>query len=82
MRDREVFQWLQAKIADSRQIRPDVVQLDSSLTEDLVPDSFELIELVCEIEKEFSIRIDYDEFADIKTIDDVVGFIQHRAPHH
>lgn len=82
MRDREVFKWLQTKIADSRQIRPDVVQLDSSLAEDLVPDSFELIELVCEIEKEFGIRIDYDEFADIKTIDDVVGFIQQRAPHH
>ncbi|MEW4455788.1 acyl carrier protein [Bremerella sp. JC817] len=83
MHDQEVFQWLQTKIATTRQIRPEVVQLDSSLAEDLVPDSFELIELVCEIEKKFGFSVDFDEFAGIQSVRDVVQFIQQRsqAPH-
>jgi len=82
VQDREVFEWLREQISQTRRIRAENVQMDSSLAEDLVPDSFELIELVCEIEKEFGFSIDYDEFADIESVRDVVDFIQHRAPAH
>ncbi|WDI41271.1 acyl carrier protein [Bremerella sp. P1] len=79
MQDREVFEWLRDKISQTRRIRPENVQMDSSLAEDLVPDSFELIELVCAIEKEFGFPVDYDDFADIQSVGDVVKFIQHHS---
>jgi len=79
VQDREVFEWLRNKIAQTRRIRPENVQLDSSLAEDLVPDSFELIELVCEIEKEFGFSIDFDDFAEIQSVGDVVDFIQNHS---
>lgn len=82
MQDREVFEWLREKIAQTRRIRPENVQMNSSLAEDLVPDSFELIELVCEIEKKFGFSIDYDDFAEIESVSDVVDFIQHRGATH
>jgi len=77
--DCEVFEWLREKIVQGRQVRPEVVQLDSSLSGDLMPDSFELIELVSAIEKEFQLRIDYEDFVEMDTIGDVVHFIQERA---
>lgn len=82
MQDREVFEWLREKISQTRRIRPENVQMNSSLAEDLVPDSFELIELVCEIEKKFGFTIDYDDFAEIESVSDVVDFIQHRGATH
>ncbi|MFN3149764.1 acyl carrier protein [Bremerella sp.] len=82
VQDREVFEWLREKISQTRRIRPENVQMNSSLAEDLVPDSFELIELVCEIEKKFGFTIDYDDFAEIESVSDVVDFIQHRGATH
>lgn len=82
VQDREVFEWLREKISQTRRIRAENVRMDSSLAEDLVPDSFELIELVCEIEKKFGFSINYDEFADIQSVGDVVEFIQHHSPAH
>ncbi|PQO30438.1 acyl carrier protein [Bremerella cremea] len=76
MQDQEVFEWLRSKIVKARQIRPEVVRMDSSLSEDLIPDSFEMIELVCEIEKHFGFRIDYDDFSEMQSVGDVVAFIQ------
>ena len=79
MQEREVFEWLRDKIVQSRQIRPEMVRMESSLAEDLVPDSFELIELVCAIEKKFGFSIDYDQFVDMQSVEDVVVFIQEKS---
>ncbi|PQO42568.1 acyl carrier protein [Blastopirellula marina] len=79
MQDQEVFEWLRTNIVQMRQIRPEVVHLESSLSEDLIPDSFELIELVCAIEKHFGFRIDYDDFSEMESVGDVVDFIQQNA---
>lgn len=78
MKDVEVFEWLREKIVQTRQIRPDVVQWESSLADDLVPDSFDLIELVCAIEKQFGFRVEYDDIVDMDSLQDVVHFIQQR----
>ena len=79
MQDQEVFEWLRTNIVQTRQIRPEVVRMDSSLSEDLIPDSFEMIELVCQIEKQFGFQIDYDDFSDMQSVGDVVAFIQQNA---
>lgn len=79
MQEREVFEWLRDKIVQSRQIRPEMVRMESSLAEDLVPDSFELIELVCAIEKKFGFPVEYDQFVDMQSVGDVVVFIQEKS---
>lgn len=79
MQEQEVFEWLREKIVQSRQIRPDEVRMESSLATDLLPDSFELIELVSAIETRFGFSIDYEEFVDMESIRDVVDFIQQRS---
>ena len=82
MKDLEVFEWLRERIVQTRQIRPDVVQLNSSLADDLVPDSFELLELVCAIEKQFGFRVEYDDIVDMDSVQDVIHFIQERQQAH
>ncbi|MCC9608820.1 acyl carrier protein [Blastopirellula sp. JC732] len=72
----EVFTWLRKEIAERRQIRIDLIQPESSLAEDLIPDSFELIELATAVEQHFGVRIDFDEVADIDTLGDFSALIE------
>jgi acyl carrier protein len=74
--DDEVFAWLQDEIAERRQIRKDMVRPESSLSEDLLPDSFEMIELVTAIENRYGLRINYESVVDLDTIAEIVHFIQ------
>lgn len=71
----DVFAWLRKQIAERRQIRADLIQPDSSLTEDLMPDSFELIELTSAVEQEFGVQLDFEEISDIDTLGDFSNLI-------
>ncbi|EAQ78855.1 acyl carrier protein [Blastopirellula marina] len=71
----DVFAWLRNQIAERRQIRAELIQPESSLTEDLMPDSFELIELATAVEQEFGVQIDFEEIADIDTLGDFSNLI-------
>jgi len=72
----DVFEWLRDKIVDTRQIRPELISMESSLGEDLIPDSFEMIEIVAAIENRYGIRVEFEEFSEMETVRDVVDFIQ------
>lgn len=72
----EVFTWLRKEIAERRQIRLDLIHAESSLAEDLIPDSFELIELATAVEEHFGVRIDFDEVVDIETLGDFSNLIE------
>ena len=47
------------------------VRPECSLTEDLGIDSFSMIMIIGDIEEEFSIRVDEDDFEGLKTVSDV-----------
>ncbi|PQO46661.1 acyl carrier protein [Blastopirellula marina] len=72
----EVFDWLRCQIAERRQIRLDLIQPDSSLSEELIPDSFELIELASAVEQHFGVRVDFEEVADVDTLGEFSKLIE------
>ncbi|MFI4876071.1 MAG: acyl carrier protein [Blastopirellula sp. JB062] len=72
----DVFAWLRKQIAERRQIRAELIQPESSLNEDLMPDSFELIELASSVEQEFGVQIDFDDIADVATLGEFVELIE------
>ncbi|PHS11824.1 MAG: hypothetical protein COA78_09045 [Blastopirellula sp.] len=71
------FKWIQNEIAQNRQLPLEAVQLDSGLADDLLPGSFEMIELVSGIESKFGIRIKYEQASDLQTVSDMVQLIDH-----
>lgn len=52
------------------------VQLESSFTEDLGADSLDTVELIMAFEEEFEVEIPDTEAEKIKTIKDVVDYIE------
>ncbi len=47
--------------------------------EDILGDSLELFSLICALEKEFSLKADYTELINIRTIGDIVAYLSKKG---
>jgi len=70
------FEKVRAIIAKQLDIAEDNITPNSSLIEDLKADSLDVVELVMDLEQEFDIEIPDDELPQIRTVGDIIGFIE------
>lgn len=71
-----VFEKVRAIICDQLELDEDVVTLDAVLFEDLGADSIDLADLVMTLEDEFEMEISDEELENIRTVADIVKFIE------
>lgn len=71
-----VFEKVRAIICDQLELDEDVVTLDAVLLEDLGADSIDLADLVMTLEDEFEMEISDEELENIRTVADIVKFIE------
>lgn len=71
-----VFEKVKAIILDQISVPAEKVTLDARLVEDLGADSLDAVELIMSVEEEFDIEVPDDAARSIKTIRDVVNFIE------
>ncbi len=71
-----VFEKVRAIICDQLELDEDVVTLDAVLLEDLGADSIDLADLVMTLEDEFDMEISDEELENIRTVADIVKFIE------
>ena len=60
-------------------VKADEITEDSSIQDDLGADSLDVVDLVMAIEDEFSVEIPEDQVENIKTVGDIVKFIEDNA---
>ena len=73
-----VFEKVRDIIAKQLDIDPATVTLESRLVDDLKADSLDIVELIMDLEQEFSIEISDEELPRVQTIGDVVGIIEQK----
>ena len=66
-------------IAEQFDVEEDDISEDSSITDDLGADSLDVVDLVMAIQDEFNIEIPEDEVENIKTVGDIVKYIEDKA---
>ncbi len=71
-----IFEKIRAIICDQLELEEEAVTLESVLLEDLGADSLDLVDLVMTFEDEFDMEISDDDLENIKTVGDVVRFIE------
>ncbi|MBR5203371.1 MAG: acyl carrier protein [Clostridia bacterium] len=71
-----VFEKVREIICDQLEVDEDVVTLDAILLEDLGADSIDLADLVMTFEDEFDMEISDEALENIKTVSDIVKFIE------
>lgn len=71
-----VFEKVKAILADQLEFDEDKITMESSLVDDLDADSLDVVDLIMSLEEEFDIEIPDEEIEEIKTVGDVVRYIE------
>lgn len=69
------FEDVKAIVVEQLNVEESIVKEDSKFTEDLNADSLDVVELVMAIEEKFDVEIPDSEAEKIKTVKDVVDYI-------
>lgn len=71
-----VFEKVRAILCEQLELDEDTVTMDASILDDLGADSLDIVDLVMSIEDEFEIEVPDEEIENVKTVGDVVRFIE------
>ena len=70
------FEKLKEIIAEVLNVDADEITMDTTFVDDLGADSLDLMDMVMSFEDEFKVEIDTEAIGDLKTIGDVVKYIE------
>jgi len=71
-----VFEKVREILVDQLDVEEDAVTMDASIIDDLGADSLDIVDLVMSLEEEFDTEIPDEEIENIKTVGDMVKFIE------
>ena len=71
-----IYEKIKKIIADNLEIDEDSITMDSVVTDDLGADSLDIVDLVMSFEDEFGVEIPDDAVENIKTVGDIVKYIE------
>ncbi len=71
-----IFEKIRAILAEQLDVAEDEITMESNIAEDLGADSLDVVDLIMSIEDEFDIEVPDTEVENIKTVGDVVNYIE------
>ncbi|RPF43269.1 acyl carrier protein [Hydrogenoanaerobacterium saccharovorans] len=71
-----VFEKVRDIIVDQLDVEEDAVTMEANIIDDLGADSLDVVDLVMSLEEEFDTEIPDEEVENIKTVGDIVKFIE------
>ena len=74
-----VSETLKKIISEQLEVDPAIINEGSSLTGDLGADSLDLVDLAMSVEDEFDIELSDEALEKIKTVGDLVAFVEDRT---
>ena len=79
MAKEEIFDKLKELVVDQLGVEEDEVTMEASMQDDLGADSLDLVDLVMSVEAEFGVKVADEDLENIKTVGDIVNYIEDRA---
>lgn len=71
-----VFEKIREILCEQLELSEDQVTMDSNIAEDLGADSLDVVDLIMSIEDEFDVEVPDEDIEGIKTVGDVVNYIE------
>ncbi len=72
------FEKVRDLLVDALDLETDAVTLESNIKEDLGADSLDMVDLIMSIEDTFDIKVEESDTASIKTVGDIVSYIDNK----
>ena len=79
MAKEEIFDKLKELVVDQLGVEEDEVTMEASMQDDLGADSLDLVDLVMSVEEEYGVKVADEDLENIKTVGDIVNYIEDRA---
>ena len=74
-----VFDKIKDIIVEQLDVEEDAVTMEASITDDPGADSLDVVDLVMSIEESFDVEIPDEEVENIKTVGDIVKYIENKV---
>ena len=71
-----IFDEVREILAEQLDVDKDSIEMNSKLAEDLGADSLDAIDIVMTIEDQYAIEVPDENIENMKTVDDIVSFIE------
>lgn len=71
-----IFERIKEMIVEELNVPAEKITMEAKLSEDLGADSIDAVELIMNIEDEFSIQVSDEEAQNIKTVGDLVNYVE------
>lgn len=72
MQKQEIYDWIAKELADTFEIKPELIKPEARLYEDLDIDSIDAVDLIVRLKQATGKRMHPEAFKAVRTIDDVV----------
>ncbi|MCI8622267.1 MAG: acyl carrier protein [Provencibacterium sp.] len=72
----DIFEKVKELLVEQLDVDEELVNPEASITDDLGADSLDLVDLVMELENEFDAEIPDEDIQNIKTVGDIVAYIE------
>ena len=79
MSKEEIIDKLKELVVYQLRVEEDEVTMEASMQDDLGADSLDLVDLVMSVEEEFGVKVADEDLENIKTVGDIVNYIEDRA---
>ena len=73
-----VFEKVRDILMDQLDVEEEKIKPDSNITDDLGADSLDVVDLVMSLEEEFDVEVPDEEVEHMKTVGDIVKYIEDR----
>lgn len=74
-----IFDKVKEILMDQLDVEEEKVTMEASIVDDLGADSLDLVDMVMSLEEEFDVEIPDDQVENIKTVGDIVKYIEDHA---
>ena len=75
-----VFEKIKTLLSEQLEVNPDIITMDTNIADELGADSLDVVELLMSIEDEFDVEIPDEKIEGLKTVGNVVDYIQDHMP--
>ena len=76
---KETFEKIRALLAEQLDVDPAKITLESDIMSDFEADSLDIVDMVMTLEDEFGIEVPDDAIESLRTVGDVVNFVDSHA---
>lgn len=74
-----IFDKVKDILVDQLDCEEEKVTMEASITDDLGADSLDIVDLVMSLEEEFDVEIPDDQVENIKTVGDIVKYVEDKV---